>query len=150
MKPRASRTVSLKRLTKEERRIGLLLYPEANRVQVDRPRTRADCKGGQRPCAYAGCRHHLALEVQPSGSIVEVFAGVEIWDMPHTCALDLADEGAHVLEDVGAIFGVTRERIRQIEVVALAKLYEALDADLDMLDLVPDGAEDPTFPAAAE
>jgi RNA polymerase primary sigma factor len=30
--------------------------------------------------------------------------------------------GEHTLEEIGKIFGVTRERIRQIEAMALAKL----------------------------
>jgi hypothetical protein len=148
MKPRTARVVSFRRLTKGELRVGLFLYPE--RV-VDRPRTRADCEGGPRPCPYAGCRHHLGFEVRPgSGSLIEVFAGVEVWDMPNTCALDLADAGTHTLEEVGAIFGLTRERIRQIEEQALAKLHAVVDADLDMEELLPDGMEGLTFPAAAE
>ena len=32
--------------------------------------------------------------------------------------------GEHTLEEVGKVFGVTRERIRQIEAKALAKLRE--------------------------
>jgi DNA-directed RNA polymerase sigma subunit (sigma70/sigma32) len=32
--------------------------------------------------------------------------------------------GEHTLEEVGKIFGVTRERIRQIEAMALAKLRD--------------------------
>ena len=146
MRPRAFRTWSLKRLSKDELRIGLLLYPE--RV-TDRPRSRADCKSGPRPCPYAGCRHHLAYEALPSGSILEVFAGVEIWDMRHTCSLDIADDGTHTLDDVGEIFGVTRERVRQIEEQALAKLHELLDADIDMVELVTDAPAGPTFPASS-
>jgi RNA polymerase primary sigma factor len=32
------------------------------------------------------------------------------------------EKGSHTLEDVGKVFNVTRERIRQIEVKALRKL----------------------------
>jgi hypothetical protein len=37
----------------------------------------------------------------------------------HTCSLDLADEGARTLSEIGKILGVTRERVRQIEIMAL-------------------------------
>ena len=109
------------------------------------------CEGGQRPCPFVGCRHHLYADVNlETGSIKINFPDREVWELEHSCSLDLADAGTHTLEEVGEILNVTRERTRQIEAAALAKLYEALDADLDMLDLVPGGAEDPTFPAAAE
>ena len=38
------------------------------------------------------------------------------------CALDLAGEGGMSLDAIGQLFGVTRERVRQIESEALAKL----------------------------
>jgi DNA-directed RNA polymerase sigma subunit (sigma70/sigma32) len=40
-----------------------------------------------------------------------------------TCALDVADRGGTTLEEVGLHMNLTRERIRQIEEVALDKLY---------------------------
>ena len=39
-----------------------------------------------------------------------------------SCALDVADRGEHTMEEVGAMLGRTRERIRQIERVALGKI----------------------------
>lgn len=143
IKSRSSRVISLKRLTKEERRIGLLLYPE--RV-TGKPRTRGECKDGQRPCPYVSCRHHLGYEVLPSGSILEVFAGTEVWDLPNSCTLDLA-EVPHTLDEVGAVLSLTRERVRQIEEKALAKLREADQLDLDDLPTPPEGL---TFPVAPE
>jgi len=40
----------------------------------------------------------------------------------------LDNEWAHTLEEVGQEFGVTRERIRQIEAKALAKLRKSKDS----------------------
>lgn len=58
----------------------------------DRPRARGDCEGGPRPCPWVSCRYHLALDVNElSGGLKLNHPGVEVWDMPETCALDLAD-----------------------------------------------------------
>ena len=139
MKPRTARVVQVSRIPKEQLRIGLLLYPE--RV-VGRPRTRADCEDGQRPCPYAGCRYHLGFEVRASGSLVEVFGDTEVWDMSHTCALDEA-KVPRTLDEIGAMLGMTRERIRQIEEEALAKLRELDTLALD--DLPDDPLEAPSL-----
>ena len=42
-----------------ERQIYALLYPEADALQAERPRTRGDCVNGIRPCPWVGCGHHL-------------------------------------------------------------------------------------------
>ena len=47
---------------------------------------------------------------------------LEVWEMRVSCALDIADHGGMRLEDVGELMNVTRERARQIEIQALAKL----------------------------
>lgn len=114
------RTTAEKRILKDDLRVGAFLYPEP----VERPRTRAECPP-VRPCPHAGCRYHLGYEVKASGSIVELHPGVEIWDLSHSCALDEAAQGGLTLEEVGERLNITRERTRQIEVVAIAKLGEA-------------------------
>lgn len=103
-----------------------------------------------RPCPYAGCRHHLGFEVRKNGSIVEVQSDKEIWDMEHTCSLDIADDGPHTLDELGELFGLTKERVRQIEEAALAKLHAILDEDHVFGDFVADGKNGPTFPVAPE
>jgi hypothetical protein len=45
-----------------------------------------------------------------------------------TCTLDVADRGEHTLEEIGQLLGVTRERVRQIELAALFKLRNQLPA----------------------
>jgi hypothetical protein len=124
-----ARTISIKRMTKRELEFGRLLYPETD---YDKPRTRAECADGPRPCPFISCKHHLYVDVSPrTGAIKLNFPDLEVWELAESCALDVADRGGTTLEDVGAIMNLTRERIRQVEVKALAKM-EAL-ADMEAL-----------------
>jgi hypothetical protein len=66
------------------------------------------------------------------------FPDLEVWELGESCALDVADRGGTTLEDVGAIMNLTRERIRQVEVKALAKL-EALRDMSALRDFVDEG-----------
>jgi hypothetical protein len=131
-----ARTISVKRMTKRELEIGRMLYPETDYYK---PRTRAECADGERPCPYVSCKHHLFLDVSArTGAIKLNFPDLEVWDMNETCALDVADRGGTTLEDVGAIMNLTRERIRQVEVKALAKL-EALRDMSALRDYIDEG-----------
>lgn len=88
-----------------------------------RPQTRGECESAVRPCPFVSCQFHLYLDVnEETGAIKFNFPHLEVWDMPHTCALDVADQGGVTLEAVGAIFNLTRERIRQVEVNGLVKI----------------------------
>ncbi len=126
---RRSRTMSRKEIARElrkQRALGVI-DPEVEEIirEVDaqRPRSRADCATGQRPCMFISCKHHLYLDVNPTtGSIKLNFPDKEIWEMAETCALDVADRGGITLEEVGAIMNLTRERIRQVETRGLLKL----------------------------
>lgn len=89
------------------------------------PKTRADCVNGPRPCPFARCRYHLAVEVKESGSLRLVHGHDDITELRDTCALDLADRGGMTLEEVAGALNVTRERARQIEVMAFEKLRAA-------------------------
>jgi hypothetical protein len=115
-----AKTIAMKRLTKEELRIGAELYPPDD---VERPAVRADCQFAARPCPFVSCKHHLYLDVNPeTGSIKLNFPDLEVWEMRETCSLDVADRGGVTLEEVGEILNLTRERIRQVEVRGLLKL----------------------------
>jgi hypothetical protein len=98
---------------------------------VVRPRVRADCKDGPRPCPFVSCKYHLYLDANPyNGSIKMNFPDeVEPDEIPATCVLDVADEGGVTLEEVGILMNLTRERVRQLEDAALKKLFEAAKAD---------------------
>jgi len=116
------RTESIKRLPKHELQLGAALYPERPGDDYQRPRDRSECRGGLRPCPFVSCAHHLYLDVTRHGAIKLNFPDLEVWEMPETCALDVADRGGATLEDVGALLNVTRERVRQMEVNAFARI----------------------------
>jgi hypothetical protein len=131
-----ARTISVKRMTKRELEIGRLLYPEHG---YEKPKSRIDCVDGMRPCPYVSCKHHLFLDVSArTGAIKLNFPDLEVWEMTETCALDIAYRGGTTLEEVGAIMNLTRERIRQVEVKALAKL-DALREMSALRDYVDEG-----------
>ena len=126
---RRSKTMSRKEIARELRRqraLGIVdpeLQQTIAEIEQARPRSRADCANGPRPCMFVSCKHHLYLDVNPStGSIKLNFPDREIWELEETCALDVADRGGITLEEVGAIMNLTRERIRQVETRGLLKL----------------------------
>lgn len=123
-----AKTIAMKRLTKEELRIGALLYPERS---YWRPKARGECANVARPCPYVSCKYHLYIDVNPTtGSIKINFPDLEVWELQHSCALDVAAQGGITLEEVGEILNLTRERIRQVEVRGLMKLKECGGEDL--------------------
>jgi hypothetical protein len=126
---RRSKTMSRKEIARELRRQRAfgLIDPELDAIMKEiegrRPRSRADCANGPRPCMFISCKHHLYLDVNPStGSIKLNFPDKEVWELAETCALDVADRGGITLEEVGSIMNLTRERIRQVETRGLLKL----------------------------
>jgi hypothetical protein len=126
---RRSKTMSRKEIARELRRqraFGIVdpdLEEVMREIEGERPRTRAECANGVRPCMFISCKHHLYLDVNPAtGSIKLNFPDKEVWELAETCALDVADRGGITLEEVGAIMNLTRERIRQVETRGLLKL----------------------------
>lgn len=97
---------------------------------MSRPTVRGDCLSFPRPCPFVSCRYHLFANVGRTGSLqlpwgeaVEVLA-----ELPDTCALDVAAEGAHSLPEIAAMLNITMERVRQIEEVALKKLAASCES----------------------
>ncbi len=133
---RRSKTMSRKEMARDlrRRRLSGQVDPEEaellTSIDTQRPRTRADCVNGPRPCLFVSCKHNLYLDVNPeTGSIKLNFPDKEIWELEHTCALDVAEKGGITLEEVGEIMNLTRERIRQVETRGLMKLREATEAE---------------------
>jgi hypothetical protein len=136
---RATTTASgkVRSLSIAPRRLTAAELAEAERdpypSDVQRPRTRGECQGGPRPCPFVSCRHHLYLDVLPSGSLKLNRPELDVWDLEQSCALDVADKGGGTLEEVGQICGITRERVRQVEERALLRIKLRKDADLGLM-----------------
>jgi hypothetical protein len=133
---RRSKTMSRKEMARDLRRRRLTgqADPEEEElmrfIEQERPKTRADCVNGPRPCLFVSCKHNLYLDVNPeTGSIKLNFPDKEIWELQYTCALDVAEKGGITLEEVGEIMNLTRERIRQVETRGLIKLREETERD---------------------
>jgi len=81
---------------------------------LKRPRYRAECVDGPRPCPWVGCRYHLYLDVEIDDDghprIVRNQPGHPLPTDP-SCALDVAEAGAHEAEDIAAILGTSPEEI---------------------------------------
>ena len=97
-------------------------------IDATRPKSRADCATGPRPCPYVSCKFNLYVDVNPrTGSVKMNFPDKELWELADTCALDVADRGGITLEEVGVIMNLTRERVRQLETRGLTKLRVIAD-----------------------
>jgi hypothetical protein len=91
-----------------------------------------------RPCQRLKCRFHMGkqhLEAarEPDGEYVP------------TCALDIADQGPHTLEEIAEAMGITRERVRQLEAMALDKLRRRYSHDPEVLALLTEYMEAVTY-----
>lgn len=131
------KTVHLRSLSR--RRLAVL-QAEAGEHPGGRPRTRGECPT-ERPCPWVSCRHHLYLDIQPrTGAIKLNFPDIEVEDMPESCSLDVADRGGATLEAAGAMMNLTRERVRQLEVMALGRFADVADLlGLEAADLIDPG-----------
>jgi hypothetical protein len=116
-----------------------------------RPTTRAGCASVPRPCPYVSCRYNLYLDVHPeTGAIQLNFPDLRPWEMPHSCALDVAERGAIPVERVGDVMNLTRERARQLYRVALSKVAPGMRRFVDEDDEDEDRSEAEVLELPAE
>ena len=117
--------------TAEKRR----LKKRSLRVVVERapsvlPATTEECRGGPRPCPLISCPMHLWSDVTRTGGLKLNFPDREPWEMPEheSCAVDVADAGGATLDRVGVLINLTRERVRQLQEMALGRFLAELKA----------------------
>jgi hypothetical protein len=129
-----ARTMSRKEMARQFRQqvasggVDPELQALAAELEATRPKLRADCAEGPRPCPYVSCKFNLYVDVNPrTGSVKMNFPDKELWEIGDTCALDVADRGGITLEEVGAIMNLTRERVRQLETRGLISLRVIAD-----------------------
>lgn len=132
------RTIAIARMSKRERLVRQMNEPDDGKRRL--PMTRDECRDGPRPCPFVSCRHHLYLDVHPvTGNIRLNFPDLEVEELEFSCSLDLADRGPLTLDELGALLNVTRERARQLELLAMTRLEEVLiETGLDAKQLLPD------------
>jgi hypothetical protein len=125
-------TYSSKRTSKAQ--LAIIVADTDYPGDVDRPVTRGDCKDGERPCPFVSCKWHLYIDVdQVRGALKVNFPELDVWELSNSCALDTAEQGGAILQDVGAMMNLTRERVRQLETAALKKIdHEALVGHIDI------------------
>ena len=135
-----AKTLSIKRLSQRDQEIARLTSPDTSERRL--PMTRGECPD-VRPCPHVTCKHHLAFDVNPkTGAIKTNFPDREPDELTESCTLDVADAGGITLEEVGEVMNLTRERVRQLETKALAKVAAAMAkagltaGDLDLDDSV--------------
>jgi hypothetical protein len=112
---------------------------EALRGERSPPKRRRDCPPPAELCPFIECRYHLWTDRVHRGRVMILAASSAYGDPAHFCALHEADRGPKTLEQVGVVYGVSRERIRQLEAESMAVL-RAVNPSLlrELLSVVDD------------
>ena len=86
--------------------------------------TRGACRKLPGPCPHAMCRFNLTAERRDNRGAKP--AELHLPVVREACALEAAEQGGMTLEEIATRLSLTRERVRQIELVALKKLWARL------------------------
>lgn len=78
-----------------------------------RPIKRARCAVVPRPCPFANCRYHLALDVTDGGKIRYNHPDTQLDRLEPSCALDVAEQqGGLTVAELAAVMGTTYDEMR--------------------------------------
>jgi hypothetical protein len=102
----------------------------AEGVRFGPPDTWEDCvqEIGDRPCPHVSCAANLYLDVVPPKNpgedpVIKLnFPGLDVDEIPETCAVRAGIRGAATLEEIGKRLNVTMARAEQLEKAGLRKL----------------------------
>ena len=97
--------------------------------------TRGACRRLAGPCPHAVCRFNLTAERRDNRGTKATQFHLPV--VHETCALEAAENGGMTLEEIASRLSLTRERVRQIELGALKKLWARLGCD----EVEPEAAE---------
>jgi DNA-directed RNA polymerase specialized sigma24 family protein len=82
------------------------------------------CRKLPGPCPHTVCRFNLTSERRDNRGAKAVATRLPV--VREACALEAAELGGMTLEEVATRLSVSRERVRQIELSALTKLWRHL------------------------
>jgi hypothetical protein len=89
--------------------------------------TRGACRKLPGPCPHRVCRFNLTDEHRDNRGARPSHEHPSV--VREACALEAADLGGMTLEEIATRLSLTRERVRQIELGALKKLWARLNGD---------------------
>jgi hypothetical protein len=87
--------------------------------------TRGACRKLPGPCPHAVCRFNLTAERRDNRGAKPAEEHLPV--VREACALEAAELGGMTLEEIAIRLSLTRERVRQIELGALKKLWARLN-----------------------
>lgn len=90
----------------------------------------ADGRRDEGPCPFVSCKHHLYADVTEDGSLRVYRPALEPWELPDTCALDVACRGSHGFDVIGYHLGISSRQANEVCAAAIAKCGPALAAVL--------------------
>jgi hypothetical protein len=118
----------------------LRFRPVALRILAQHEFERPDydaCTGGQHPCPWVSCPHHLYLDKMPGGTVHLNHPGKDVDELEETCAHDVVrkaecqfpEPGSGVsAERVAKLMGLKRGRVGQVVRRWREAMREALNA----------------------